>query len=114
MEFPTVEAFEQNKEQLVPIMKWRELPENIIYHVISVTAIETPAAEFGPGTAMYAEVEDGERNQYKVWLPARLCIELKDYGWHSREAFFCPKGLKQSEKNIDRQYFDYDIMWVAC
>ena len=111
MEFPTVETFEQNMEQFVPIIKWRELTENVIYYVKSVGEIATPESEFGSGTAMYAEVQDRTGNLYKTWLPARLCVELKDYGWSSREAFVRPKGLKQSQKNDERQFFDYDIMW---
>ena len=63
---------------------------------------------------MYADLEDGEGNTYMTWLPLRLCIDLKDYGWKTRTAFVRPLELKHSEKNPDRQYFDYDIMWAAC
>ena len=59
---------------------------------------------------MYADLEDGEGNTYMTWLPLRLCIDLKDYGWKTRTAFVRPLG----KKNPDRQYFDYDIMWAAC
>lgn len=102
MKFPTVEQFEQNKAAQ-QIIKWRELPENVMYHVKSVSKV---AYEL-----MYAELEDGKGNEYKTWLPTRLSIELKDYGCKERIAFIKPKGLKQSETNPERQYFAYDIMW---
>ena len=63
---------------------------------------------------MYADLEDGEGNTYMTWLLLRLCIDLKDYGWKTRTAFVRALGLKNSEKNPDRQYFDYYIMWAAC
>ena len=63
---------------------------------------------------MYADLEDGEGNTYMTWPLLRLCIDLKDYGWKTRTAFVRPLGLKNSEKNPDRQYFDYYIMWAAC
>ena len=110
MAFPTVEEFEQNIEQITPIIKWRELPESVIYHVKSVGEIDTPS-KFVSTTAMFAEVQDRTGNSYKTWLPARLCVELKDYAWNSREAFVRPNGLKQSQKNHETQFYDYDIIW---
>ena len=66
------------------------------------------------GKAVYADLEDEEGNKSMTWLPSCPCIDLKDYGWKTRTVFIRLLGLKQSEKNPDRQYFDYDIMWAAC
>ena len=114
MEFPTIETFEQNKEQSTPIIKWRDLPINTIFHVKSVEKIETPASHFGPGMAMYAELKDGDGNTFKTWLPTRLCVELKDYGWRERTAYVKSLGLQPSKRNPTRSYYDYDIYWVNC
>ena len=36
MEFPTAEQFEQNKVQLSQILKWREVPTEVIYRIEKV------------------------------------------------------------------------------
>ena len=87
---------------------------DVIYHVISAHSVNVVTLHNTCGKAMYADLEDGEGNKYMTWLPSRLRIDPKDYGWKTRAAFVRPLGLKQSEKNPDRQYFDYDIMWAAC
>ena len=114
MEFPTNKSFEQNKETTQQKIKWREVPVDVIFHVISAYSVNVVTSYNTSGKAMYADLEDGEGNKYMTWLPSRLCIDPKNYGWKTRTAFVRPLGLKQSEKNPDRQYFDYDIMWAAC
>ena len=108
--FPTVEEFEQNKDQYVPIIKWRELPENVIYHVNSVGKFDTPS-KFVSTSVMYGVFHNKKGELFKVWLPERLCGELVDYAFNNMDAFVRSKGLKQSEKNSERNFFDYDIMW---
>ena len=116
MKFPTAEEFEQRKETLQSIIKWREVPDNVIYHVKSVSFIAT-LSDFNNNRhelAMYAELQDEEGNEYKSWLPERLSNKLKDYTLKNKIAFIKSKGLKQSEANPERQYFDFDIMWDTC
>ena len=115
MKFPTAEEFEQRKETSQQIIKWREVPENVIYHVKSVSYIATQS-DFNNGheLTMYAELEDEKGNESKSWLPERLSNKLKDYTLKNKIAFIKSKGLKQSEANPERQYFDFDIMWDTC
>ena len=40
MEFPTNELFEQNKETTQQIIKWREVPVDVIYHAISAYSVD--------------------------------------------------------------------------
>ena len=103
-----------NKTRKQLEIKWREVPVDVIFHVISAYSVNVVTSYNTSGKAMYADLEDGEGNKYMTWLPSRLCIDPKDYGWKTRTAFVRPLGLKQSEKNPDRQYFGYDIMWAAC
>ena len=69
MDFPTIETFEQNKEQSTPIIKWRDLPINTIFHVKSVKKIET-ASHFGPGMAM---------SKRSTAYTKRLKLEMKNW-----------------------------------
>ena len=108
MEFPTAEQFNRNKSQRETITKWRDLPKDIIYHILDVCEIET---KFGKNSV--ANLIDGEGNKYKTSIPDRLSIELKDYGWQGRTAFVKSLGLKPKVKNPSQNYWDYDIMWAS-
>ena len=77
MNFPT--------EKKQRIIKWRDVPENVIYHVISTTSVEV-CSECEKVLSVYAILGDGE-GHFKTWLPARLCIDLKDYSQRTKEAF---------------------------
>ena len=91
-----------NKTRKQLEIKCREVPVDVIFHVISAYSVNVVTSYNTSGKAMYADLEDGEGNKYMTWLPSRLCIDLKDYGWKTKTAFVRPLGLKQSEKNPDR------------
>ena len=91
-----------NKTRKQLEIKWREVPVDVIFHVISAYSVNVVTSYNTSGKAMYADLEDGEGNKYMTWLPSRLCIDLKDYGWKTKTAFVRPLGLKQSEKNPER------------
>lgn len=108
MEFPTIQQFEKSKGEFIPILRWRDLPKNIIYHVKSVVEMPQNTSRFDVDTSIYAKLQDNMGEFYRVWLPKRLRYELKDHGWDSKEVFLMSKGLKMLDGG--RQFFDFDIM----
>ena len=51
------------------------------------------------------ETEQGE--QYKAWVPQRLAGDLQG---RELPVFVLHKGLRQSESNKSRQFYDYTVI----
>ena len=75
-QFPSEEEFNQNKETKYNLMKWRDVPVNIILKVTNVDQINT---KFGQAFILTLENQNGEI--CKCWSNLRLGDELVDFGW---------------------------------
>ena len=103
-QFPSEEDFEQNKEVQESIMKWRELPMNIIHKINSVELKDT---KYGEATILTLENEVGDI--FKCWSNQRLAEELKDFGWKDETCYLKSLGLVPSIKNPSHKYYKYDF-----
>ena len=103
MEFPTKEQFEQNKIQLGKIIKWREVPTEVIYYLKKVEHIKTKEEE--KATILILIDKDGK--QLKAFATPNLINDLKDY---KKGCFIKSIGKKKSSINPDRSYYKYEIM----
>ena len=103
-QFPSEEDFEQNKEVQESIMKWRELPMNIIHKINNVELKDT---QFGEGTILTLENIKGEIS--KCWSNQRLAGELKDFGWKDENCYIKSLGLIPSIKNPSHKYYKYNL-----
>ena len=102
MEFPTAEQFEQNKVQLSQILKWREVPTEVIYRIEKVEWINTKI-----GRAMVVCLVDQDGEQLKAFATSCLIKDLKDY---SDGCYIKSIGKQESIKNPGQSYYHYEIM----
>lgn len=105
MEFIIFSDFEKNIQRRTPIIRWRDLPTDIIYRVKSVNEIKSTSIAV---QAMYADLQDRRDGSFRTWLPKRLCDQLKDHDQSSQEVFVRSKGRKTTLDG--RDYFDFEIM----
>ena len=83
-------------------MRWSDLPTETVY---AITHLKQVQGRFGKSFVGDLETEQGE--QYKAWLPQRLAADLKAY---ELPVFVLHKGLKQSERDKSRQFYDYTVI----
>ena len=83
-------------------MRWSELPTGTVYGITHTKQVQ---GKFGKSVVGDLETQDGER--YKAWLPQRLASDVSD---HKLPVFVLHKGLKQSERDKSRQFYDYMVI----
>ena len=83
-------------------MRWSELAVDTVYGITHTNQVQ---GKFGKSVVGDLETQDGER--YKAWLPQRLAADLKAY---KLPVFVLHKGLKQSERDKSRQFYDYTMI----
>ena len=105
-QFPSEEEFNQNKETKDNLMKWRDVPVNIILKINKVDRIETQY-----GIAVILTLENVENKIFKCWSNQMLADELKDFGWREEECYVKSLGMVTSMKNPSRKYFSYNLCW---
>ena len=103
-QFPSEEDFDQYKEAKATILKWRDVPMNIILKINKVERINTQIAE---ATILTLENEEGDI--FKCWSNQRLGDELKDFGWKDEKCYVRSLGLPPSTINPSQKYYAYDF-----
>ena len=71
--FPTPEQFERNKIQVDQILKWREVPTEVIYRIEKVEWIRTKV-----GKTMVIILVDKNEKKLKAFATSCLMKDLKD------------------------------------
>ena len=103
MKFPTAEQFEQNKVQLDQILKWREVPTEVIYQIENFEWIKTKK---GGGAMVVSLVnQDGER--LKAFATNCLIKDLED---SNDKCYIKSIGKRESSRNPGQSYYHYEIM----
>ena len=74
MEFPTEVEFSKYKAQHESILKWRDMPTEVIYHMESVKRISTKF-----GRSMVVSLVDKDEKTLKVFATSCLEKDLKDF-----------------------------------
>ena len=103
LKFPSseqVEAAEAATE--TKPMRWSELPTRTVYGITHTKQVQ---GKYGKSVVGDVEAQDG--TLYKAWLPQKLTADLKA---HKLPVFVLHKGLKQSESDKSRSYYDYTVI----
>ena len=74
MEFLTEEQFEQNKVLHDKVLKWQEVPTEVIYRIESVEEISTII-----GSAMVVNLVEKSGTRFKAFSTSCLMKDLKDF-----------------------------------
>ena len=102
--FPTSKQFEQNKVQCGRILKWREVPTEVIYRIEKVEWIRTKVGE----TMVISLVSrDGEK--LKAFATSCLTKDLKDLSDNDK-CYIKSLGKRDSSKNPGQSYYHYELM----
>ncbi len=104
--FPTSEEFQKDVVSKQTVMKWKEVPLNIIFQV---TEVKRSEGKFGPIVILTLESEQGEI--FKCWSNQRLGEELADFQWLDDECYVKSLGLVPSKRNPGQQYYSYELCW---
>ena len=103
MSFPTPEQFEQNKVQLDQILKWREVPTEVIYRIEKVEWIKTKKG----GRVMVVSLVDQYGEQLKAFATSCLMKDLED----SNDGCYIKSiGKRESLRNPGQSYYHYELM----
>ena len=105
--FPSEEEFSKCARSMNysnEIMKWRNVPPNKIYRVLS---IDIKGSSENPYIAM---MESADGNIFKVWIRARIYEQLKIYDMKKKCVYIKSYGLKPCKKDPLKQYFDFCII----
>ena len=102
--FPTPEKFERNKIQVDQILKWREVPTEVIYRIEKVEWIRTKVGE-----AMVVILVDKNEKKLKAFSTSCLMKDLKDLS-NNDECCIKPLGKRDSSKNPGQSYYHYELM----
>ena len=90
------------------IMKWRNVPLNTIYHVLS---IEITGSNGDPYIHPYiATMKSKSGNIFKVWIRKRIYDRLKNYDMEKKCVYIRSYGLKPCRGDPSKQYFDFSII----
>ena len=73
---PTAEQFEQNKVLHNSVLKWQEVPSEVIYHIETVEQITTKSR-----VATVISLVDEDGISFKAFATSCLEKDLKDFGW---------------------------------
>ena len=106
MDFPTAEQFEQNKIQTDnTILKWREVPTDIIYRIDGVDKMNTQIGE-----AMVVALSDKDGNNMRVFATSILKNDLRDFKPEYQTWYIKSIGKRQSKKNPGQSFYHYELM----
>ena len=100
--FPTPEQFERDKVQVDQILKWQEVPTEVIYHIERVEWIRTQV-----GKTMVVSLANQDGEQLRAFATSCLMKDLKD---SSDECYIRPLGKRDSSKNPGQSYYHYELM----
>ena len=101
--FPTDEEFTKC-ERSMKIMKWRNMPLNKIYRLLS---IEIKGSSENP---YMATMKSKDGTIFKVWIRARIYDELKIYDMEKECVYIKSYGLKACKGDPSKQYFDFSVI----
>ena len=101
--FPTDEEFTKC-ERSMKIMKWRNMPLNKIYRLLS---IEIKGSSENP---YMATMKSKDGSIFKVWIRARIYDELKIYDMEKEYVYIKSYGLKPCKGDPLKQYFDFSVI----
>ena len=105
--FPTDEEFSKCERSITfphEIMKWRNVPLNTVYRVLS---IEIKGSNENP---YMATMKSKNGSIFKVWIRARIYDQLKIYDMEKECVFIRSYGLKPCRGDPLKQYFDFSII----
>ena len=103
LQFPSSEKVQQAQATTdTKTVKWAELAVDTVY---AITCIKKVKGKYGASFVGDLETQAGD--QSKVWLPQRLASDVSD---RKLPVFVLNKGLRQSERNASRQYYDYKLI----
>ena len=105
--FPTDEEFSKCERSITfphEIMKWRNVPLNTVYRVLS---IEIKGSNENP---YMATMKSKNGSIFKVWIRARIYDQLKIYDMEKECVFIRSYGLKPCRADPLKQYFDFSII----
>ena len=100
--FPTDEEFTKC-ERSMKIMKWRNMPLNKIYRLLS---IEIKGSSENP---YLATMKSKDGSIFKVWIRARIYDQLKIYDMEKKCVYIKSYGLKPCKGDPSKQYFDFSV-----
>ena len=86
------------------IMKWRNIPLNKIYRLLS---IEIKGSSENP---YMATMKSKDGTIFKVWIRARIYDELKIYDMEKEYVYIKSYGLKPCKGDPSKQYFDFSVV----
>ena len=101
--FPTDEEFTKC-ERSMKIMKWRNMPLNKIYRLLS---IEIKGSSENP---YLATIKSKDGSIFKVWIRARIYDELKIYNMEKDCVYIKSYGLKACKGDPSKHYFDFSVI----
>ena len=104
MEFPTEVEFEEYETQHGSVLKWREVPTEVNYHIETVEQINT---KLGRSTNVSLVDKDGKT--LKAFTTSCLTNDLKDFSWKEK-LFIRPLAKWQSFKNPGQSYYHHEIV----
>ena len=101
--FPTDEEFTKC-ERSMKIMKWRNMPLNKIYRLLS---LEIKGSSENP---YLATMKSKDGSIFKVWIRARIYDQLKIYDMEKDCVYIKSYGLKACKGNPSKHYFDFSVI----
>lgn len=101
--FPSDEEFEEIRRH-GSIIKWRNIPLNIIFQVINLEKVGKEAKEFNCIT-----LRSKEGNVIKSWISSRILQQLQMQYCEGKSFFIKSFGVKAC-KSSSRNYFDFTII----
>ena len=101
--FPTDEEFTKC-ERSMNIMKWRNMPLNKIYRLLS---LEIKGSSENP---YMATMKSKDGSIFKVWIRARIYDQLKIYDMEKECVYIKSYGLKACKGDPSKHYFDFSVI----
>ena len=77
IEFPTAEEFEQKKAECCQILRWEEVPTEVIHRTEKVRQITTKLGS----VTIVATLIDEDGASFKAFHTGCLENDLRDFGW---------------------------------
>ena len=106
MDFPTAEEFDYEKiHNDRTILKWREVPTGVIYHIEDVMKISTRV-----GISTIVRLCDEEGRRFKAFVTNCLKNDLYDFDNLDGELFIRSLGKKQRNNNPGQFFYHYELM----
>ena len=100
-DFISEDAFQEKvQDQNQEALKWKDLPNGVIYKILEVTEVD---GKFGKSKILTLKNREGETT--KVWA----CPTLNNEKGSLQGAFVRSTGFKLSKKS-NQQYLSYDLV----